>query len=87
MSIAKVFEIISSSKVSFDDAIKKGIARAADTMTDITSAWVKDQYVEVSDGKVVEYRVVLKITFILKSAPKATTSKAAVSKTKAKTTK
>ncbi|MBK7354182.1 MAG: dodecin domain-containing protein [Nitrosomonas sp.] len=82
MSIAKVFEIISSSKVSFDDAIKKGIARAADTMTDITSAWVKDQYVEVSDGKVVEYRVVLKITFILKSAPKATTSK-----TKAKATK
>lgn len=82
MSIAKVFEIISSSKVSFDDAIKKGIACAADTMTDITSAWVKDQYVEVSDGKVVEYRVVLKITFILKSAPKATTSK-----TKAKATK
>lgn len=82
MSIAKVFEIISSSKVSFDDAIKKGIARAADTMTDITSAWVKDQYVEVSGGKIIEYRVVLKITFILKSAPKA-----AAPKTKAKATK
>jgi len=82
MSIAKVFEIISSSKVSFDDAIKKGVARAADTMTDITSAWVKDQYVEVSGGKIVEYRVVLKITFILKPAPKAVAPK-----TKAKAAK
>lgn len=66
MSVAKVIEIISSSSKSFDDAVRKGIARASETISGITGAWVKDQSVEVSKGKITEYRVILKVTFLLK---------------------
>jgi len=65
MSIAKVTEVISSSKKSFDDAVENGVERAAKTLKGITSAWVADQKVTVKDGKIDEYRVVLKITFVL----------------------
>ena len=67
MSVAKVIEVIGSSKVSFEDAIKQSVARASDTVSDITSAWVKDQSVVVSNGKVTEYRVGMKLTFVLKA--------------------
>ena len=66
MSVAKVIEIISSSSVSFEDAVKQGVARASKTVSDVAGAWVKDQSVEVKKGKVVEYRVTLKVTFVLK---------------------
>jgi dodecin len=66
MSVAKIIEVISKSKVSFDDAIKQGVARASETVSDVAAAWVKDQSVNVSDGKVKEYCVTLKITFVLK---------------------
>ena len=66
MSVAKVTEIISSSKKSFDDAIETGIDRANKTIDNIRSAWVKDQYVEVKNGKIEEYRVLMHVTFILK---------------------
>ncbi|MCB1792558.1 MAG: dodecin domain-containing protein [Gammaproteobacteria bacterium] len=65
MSVAKVTEIIASSKVGFDDAVAKGIKRASKTLRNVTSAWVQDQQVVVKDGKVKEYRVNLKVTFIL----------------------
>ncbi|MCK0118930.1 MAG: dodecin family protein [Yoonia sp.] len=65
MSIAKVTEVISSSTKSFDDAVENGVARAAKTLKGITSAWVADQKVIVTDGKITEYRVALKITFVL----------------------
>lgn len=65
MSVAKVTEIIASSKDSFDDAITQGIKRASKTLKGITSAWVQDQQVMVKDGKIKEYRVNLKVTFIL----------------------
>ncbi len=65
MSIAKVTEVISSSSKSFDDAVENGIKRASKSLKGITSAWVADQKVTVKDGKVDEYRVVLKITFVL----------------------
>jgi dodecin len=71
MAVAKVIEIISGSKVSFDDAVKVGVARAAETVSDVSSAWVKDQSVNVVNGKVVEYRVVMKVTFLLKPPAKA----------------
>jgi dodecin len=71
MSVAKIIEIIATSKSSFDDAIKQGVARAADTVSDVAGAWVKDQSVSVSNGKVTEYRVTLKVTFVLRDAPKA----------------
>ncbi|PRY76887.1 hypothetical protein CLV80_10764 [Yoonia maritima] len=65
MSIAKVTEVISSSSKSFDDAVENGIKRASKTLKGITGAWVADQKVTVSDGEIQEYRVVLKITFVL----------------------
>lgn len=66
MSVAKVTEIISSSKESFEDAVAKGIKRASKTLQNVTSAWVQNQQVKVEDGKIKEYRVNLKVTFILK---------------------
>ncbi len=65
MTVAKVIEITSSSKKSFEDAIAVGIARAAETISDIQGAWVQDQKVVVSKGKVTEYRVSMKVTFVL----------------------
>ena len=66
MSIARVTEIKSASKKSFDDAIREGIARAAKTLTHVKSAWIENQEVLVDDkGKILEYRVQLKVTFIL----------------------
>ena len=66
MSVARVTEVISSSSTSFDDAIKAGVDRATQTLDNITSAWVQDQKCIITDGAIVEYRVNLKITFILK---------------------
>ena len=66
MSIAKVTEIKVSSPKSFDDAIREGIARANKTLKNVISAWVKDLEVEVDDkGNISEYRVLMRITFIL----------------------
>lgn len=65
MSVAKITEISSSSTKSFDDAIEKGVSRASKTLKNVTGAWVKDQQVEVEDGKVTLYRVAMKVTFIL----------------------
>jgi len=66
MSVARVTEITATSEKSFEDAIKAGVKRASKTLDDITAAWVKDQQVTVKDGKVSEYRVCLKVTFVLK---------------------
>lgn len=65
MSVAKVTEIIASSSKSFDDAVENGIKRASKTLKGISGAWVADQKVTVDDGKISEYRVVLKVTFVL----------------------
>ena len=66
MSVAKVIEITAASKKSFEDAIQTGIERASKTVDDIQGAWVKEQKVVVDRGKVSEYRVDLKVTFLLK---------------------
>jgi flavin-binding protein dodecin len=68
MSTAKVIEIISSSETSFEDAVEQGVARAGDSLSDVTSAWIKDQSVVVSQGMITEFRVTLKVTFILKGS-------------------
>lgn len=65
MSVARVTEIISSSAKSFDDAVENGVERASKTLKNVRSAWVQDQKVLVSDGKITEYRVTLKVTFVL----------------------
>ena len=66
MSIAQVTEIKAASSVSFDDAIKKGIARANETLDEVKGAWVAGQDVTVEGGQITEYRVLMKVTFILK---------------------
>ncbi len=66
MSVAKVTEIIAASPKSFEDAVAIGVARASKTLQNVKSAWVKDQKVVVENGKVTEYHVGLKVTFILK---------------------
>ncbi len=68
MSVAKVIEVIAKSKVSFDDAIKQGVARASETVDGVASAWVKDQSVTATNGNITEYSVTLKVTFVLKAA-------------------
>ncbi|AZO47160.1 MAG: dodecin domain-containing protein [Mesorhizobium sp.] len=65
MSVARVTEITSSSKKSFQDAIEKGIARAAKTLKNVEGAWIQDQKIVVADGKIIAYRVNMKVTFIL----------------------
>ena len=66
MSVAKVTEITSTSKKSFEDAVENGIKRANETLKNITGAWVADHQVTVDNGNIDEYRVRLKVTFILK---------------------
>jgi len=66
MSLAKVIEVSSSSPKSFDDAISSGIKKASETVQNIQGAWVKEQKVVIDNGAISEYRVDLKVTFILK---------------------
>ncbi|HPQ97504.1 MAG: dodecin domain-containing protein [Thiothrix sp.] len=65
MSVAKISEITASSPKSFEDAIKQGVKRADKTLKNVTSAWVADQNVKVENGKISEYQVRLKVTFVL----------------------
>ena len=66
MSVAKISEISSTSEKSFEDAIQSGIARANKTLDNIHGAWISEMKVDVEGGKVVRYRVNMRITFELK---------------------
>ena len=65
MSIARIVEISSTSEKSFENAIEQGIARASKTLRGIKSAWIKEQELQVEGDKIVAYKVILKITFVL----------------------
>ncbi|MEC7115688.1 MAG: dodecin family protein [Actinomycetota bacterium] len=65
MTIARITEVISTSTISFDDAIKKGLERAARTLDNVDGAWVQDQKVIVENGSISQFEVTLKITFVL----------------------
>jgi hypothetical protein len=65
MSVARVTEIVAASPTSFDDAVKVGLARASKTLDNVKGAWVQDQEVIADGGSIKEYRVHLKVTFIL----------------------
>ena len=65
MSIARTTEVTSSSSKSFENAIRKGIKRYAETIENVESAWIKEQKVIVKAGEVTEYRVTMKVTFVL----------------------
>ncbi len=65
MSVARVTEISSSSPNSFEEALQAGVARAAKTLKNVEGAWIQEQKVVVRNGKIAEYRVNMKVTFIL----------------------
>lgn len=65
MAVARVTEIIAASPKSFDHAIHEGIERANKTLKQVEGAWVKDQSLILDNGKIKEYRVILKVTFVL----------------------
>jgi flavin-binding protein dodecin len=64
-SVARVTEISCQSEKSFEDAIRTGIARASKTLRNVTSAWVKDQRLDIKGGKITGYQVNLLVTFVL----------------------
>jgi flavin-binding protein dodecin len=66
MSVAKTSEITAASSKSFEDAIQSGISKMSETVKNIEGAWVKEQKVVVKKGVVSEYRVTMKVTFIVK---------------------
>ncbi len=66
MSVARITEITSSSPRSFEDAVRVGIERANKTLKNVKGAWVSDQKVVVDDGKITDFRVTMKVTFVLK---------------------
>lgn len=65
MSVAKVVEVSASSPTSFEDAVKVGVEKASESLRNIKGAWVSEEKVEVEDGKVVAFRVTLRISFVL----------------------
>ena len=65
MSVGKVVELIGSSKLSFDDAVKNAVDEAAKTIRGITGIWVKGLKAQVEKGKITEYRAIVKLTFIV----------------------
>jgi len=64
-SVARITNISARSEKSFDDAVRSGIERASETLRNVEGAWIKDQKVEVTDGKVVAFQVAMEVTFVL----------------------
>ena len=64
-SVARITNISARSEKSFDDAVRIGIERASETLRNVEGAWIKDQKVEVTDGKVVAFQVAMEVTFVL----------------------
>jgi flavin-binding protein dodecin len=83
MAVAKITEIQSSSSKSFEHAINAGIARAEKTLRNLTGAWIKSQKVVIEKGKITEYRVLLKVTFVLTISGQARLGRASLRDAKA----
>jgi flavin-binding protein dodecin len=65
MGVARVTEITASSEKSFDDALQQGVARAVKTLKNVEGAWVQEEKVVIRNGQIAEYRVNMKVTFVL----------------------
>lgn len=66
MSVAKVIEISASSPVSIEDAVKRGLAKAAESVKNIQGAWINEtKAVTTPKGEITEWRVNLRISFIV----------------------
>jgi flavin-binding protein dodecin len=66
MAVAKVIEVTAGSKKGLEDAINSGIAKASDTLEDVEGAWIQDIKVTCKGGKIDEWRVNMKVSFVLK---------------------
>ena len=64
-SVAKVIEVTAESAHSFEDAIQLAITKASESVHGMRSAWVAGQQVRIEGGRVVAYRVDLKVTYVL----------------------
>ena len=65
MAVARVTELISASKKSFEDAVQTGVSRAVKTLKNVEGVWIANQKCVIKNGKIAEYRVNLKVTFVL----------------------
>jgi hypothetical protein len=65
MAVARVTEIVASSPEGFREAVEEGLSRAARTLRGITGLEIVRKTVKVARGLIVEYRVELKLTFLL----------------------
>jgi len=65
MSVAKIIEISSDSKISFQDAIEKGLKRAEKTVKHVKGAWISEQKVTVDKGLIASYRVIMRVSFVI----------------------
>ena len=65
MAVARNTEISATSSVSFDDALKQGLARATQTLRGVKGAWIKSQEVRLEGDQIAEYKVVMVVTFVL----------------------
>ena len=65
MSVAKVIELTSTSRQSFEDAIEQGVSRATKTLKNVQGAWIKEQQVSIENGRISGYRVNMMVTFVL----------------------
>ncbi len=65
MTIAKNIEISSTSESSFEDAIQQGIERISKTVNNVEGAWIKEQKVGVTDGKISKYHVIMIVSFVI----------------------
>lgn len=68
MSVAKVIELTATSSKSFEDAIQQGVSRASKTLKNVQGAWIKEQQVNIEDGRITGYRVNMMVTFVLDGA-------------------
>lgn len=65
MATGRVIEVTGESAEGFDDAMRLAIGRAAVTLRQMQSAWIKDQSVSIVDGTIATYQVSLLVTFEL----------------------
>ena len=65
-TVAKVIELTAASPKSIEDAIENGVRRADSTLDQVEGAWVQDIKCVVKNGKVAEWRVNMRVTFLLK---------------------
>jgi dodecin len=65
ITVVKVIELIGSSTKNWEDASKNALAEAALTIKNIKSIYVKSCKAKVENNKIVEYRAVVKIAFVV----------------------